>query len=221
MGTLRLILRLLPWVLLLVAVSWIALTGGLGFDRTEGRTEVYQNTLLTRVEQLGKLELAQYNFQEVTEIKRVADEVDLRLFKYKIAPDSKAILISQGSATGCIDLTKITKEDLKEVGDSLYVTLPAPELCYFKIDLENSRLYDLQINYLPADERTQFIQELYQVAEQDIRDSALKTGILEQTITNANLILKPLFESITQKTVFINVALDTSLDRELPETASP
>ena len=221
MGTLRLILRLLPWVLLLVAVSWIALTGGLGFDRNEGRTEVYQNTLLTRVEQLGKLELAQYNFQEVTEIKRVADEVDLRLFKYKIAPDSKAILISQGSATGCIDLTKITKEDLKEVGDSLYVTLPAPELCYFKIDLENSRLYDLQINYLPADERTQFIQELYQVAEQDIRDSALKTGILEQTITNANLILKPLFESITQKTVFINVALDTPLDRELPETASP
>lgn len=218
MISVRLILKLLPWVLLLLATIWIAISQGLGINRITGGKELNQNTLLTQVEQLGKLELAKYNFQEVTEVTKIADVVDLKLFKYKVAPDSKAILISQGSATGCIDLTQITEEDISEVGDSLYITLPAPELCYFKIDLENSRLYDLQINYLPVDQRAQFIQELYQAAEQEIKNSALQTGILEQTEINAKLILKPLFESITNKTVLFNMSLASPIPSETLES---
>lgn len=193
---------------------WIGFTNGFGIDRIEGQKETYQNTLLTRVEQIGKLELAKYNFQEVTEIKKVADVIDLKFYKFKIAHDAKAVLISQGSATGCIDLSRIKQEDLLEKGDTLYVYLPQPEMCYFKIDLEKSRLYDLQINYLAADQRTKFIQELYQVAEQDIRKAALATGIMAQTIENAELVLKPLFESISGKTVFLKTKLDTSIDIE-------
>jgi len=213
MASLRLILRLLPWLLLILALVWIWMSDALSFERIEGSKETYQNTILTRVEQIGKLELAKYNFQEVTEIKRVADVIDLRLFKYKVAPDSKAVLISQGSATGCIDLSKLTTSDLKEKGDTLYISLPAPEMCYFKIDLENSRIYDLQVTYMPPDDRKQFVQELYQVAEQEIKNAALKTGILEQTSENAKLVLKPLFESISGKTVLIQIKLDTHLQR--------
>ena len=146
MTSLRLILKLIPWALLILALLWIGFTNGFGIDRIKGSQETYQNTLLTKVEQIGKLELAKYNFQEVTEIKRVADVVDLKFFKYKIAPDSKAVLISQGSATGCLDLGQLTSEDIRIEGDTLFVALPNPEICYFKIDLEKSRLYDLQIN---------------------------------------------------------------------------
>ncbi len=213
----RLIIRLVPWALLLLLVLWLGFTNGFGIDRIKGSKETYQNTLLTRVEQIGKLELAKYNFQEVTEIKRVADVVDLKFFKYKIAPDSKAVLISQGSATGCLDLGKIGPEDIRIDTDTLYVTLPAPEICYFKIDLEKSRLYDLQINYLPPEQRTQFIQELYQVAERDIQEAALQTGILEQTNENALLVLKPLFESVSNKTVILQTRLDMRLDLEFPQ----
>ncbi|MEM6815363.1 MAG: DUF4230 domain-containing protein [Bacteroidota bacterium] len=117
----------------------------------------------------------------------------IKLFKFKVAPDSKAVLISQGNAIGCIDLTKITPSDIQEIEDTLYLKLPKPEICYFKIDLEKSRIYDLQINYLSSDERTQFIEELYQVAEQKIKTAALQTGILAQTNENAQRILKPLF----------------------------
>lgn len=212
MTSLRLILKLLPWVLLILALLWIQFTDGFGFDRIDGEKETYQNTLLTKVEQLGKLELAKYNFQEVTEIKKVADVLDLKIHKFKITPDSRAVLISQGSATGCIDLSLIKPDNLTEEGDTLYILLPQPEMCYFKIDLEKSRLYDLQINYLAPDQRTEFIQELYQVAEQDIRNAALKTGIMEQTIENAELVLKPLFESISGKTVILQMRLDTELE---------
>lgn len=207
-------MRLLPWVLLVIALVWIGFTGNFGFERIKGQTDTYQSTLLTRVEQIGKLELAKYNFQEVTEIKRVGDVIDLKFYKFKVAPDSKAVLISQGSATGCIDLTLLKPSDLREDGDTLYISLPKPEMCYFKIDLEKSRLYDLQINYLPVNERSKFIQELYQVAEQEIKVAALKTGIMEQTIENARLVLKPLFESISGKTVIIKFKMGTQL--ELP-----
>lgn len=148
----------------------------------------------------------------MTEIKKVADVIDLKIHKFKITPDSKAVLISQGSATGCIDLNQIKPQDLREDGDTLFVTLPRPEMCYFKIDLEKSRLYDLQINYLPPDQRTKFIQELYQVAEQDIKHAALQTGIMEQTAENAELVLKPLFESISGKTVILRHSLDTTIE---------
>ncbi|MEM6643035.1 MAG: DUF4230 domain-containing protein [Bacteroidota bacterium] len=180
-------------------------------ERIEEPKELYQSTLLTKVEQMGKLELAKYSFQEVTEVKRVGDIVDLRFFKYKIAPDSKAVLISQGSATGCIDLSRIKPEDLSEKNDTLVVLLPGPEMCYFKIDLEKSRLYDLQINYLPVDERSKFVQELYQAAEREIKKTALETGILEQTKENAKQVLRPLFESISKKKVIIRFKLDTDL----------
>ncbi|MEM6735107.1 MAG: DUF4230 domain-containing protein [Bacteroidota bacterium] len=210
MFPLKLILRVLPWVLLaLVALIWTGFLDGFGFDNIQGKKETYQNTILTRIEQIGKLELAEYNFQEVTEIKKVADTIDFRLFKFKVAPDSKAVLISQGNAVGCIDLTKITLSDIQEIKDTLYLKLPKPEICYFKIDLEKSRIYDLQINYLSPDERTQFIEELYQVAEQKIKTAALQTGILTQTNENAQRILKPLFESITGKTVILQARMDT------------
>ena len=211
MISIRLILKLLPWVLLLLSLLWISLSSSFQFNRSEGETEIYQSAILTQVEQIGKLELAKYNFQEVTEIKRVADVIDLKFYKFKVAQDSKAVLISQGSATGCIDLTKITAKDIKLQGDTLIVSLPQPEMCYFKIDLEKSRLYDLQINYLPPDQRNQFIQELYQVAEQDIKAAALQTGILEQTRESAERVLKPLFQNISGKTVILTTRLDTSI----------
>ena len=126
-----------------------------------------------------------YNFQEVSEVKKMADYVDLKFFKYKPVPDSKGVLISQGSAAGCIDLTKIKLEDITEENDTIYVSLPSPELCYFKIDLEKSRIYDLQVNYMSRDDQKEFIQELYKVAEAQIQDTALETGILDQTRENA------------------------------------
>lgn len=211
MTILRLILRLLPWVLLMLTLAWIWLGSDFSFEREEGSKETYQSTILTRVEQIGKLELARYTFQEVTEVKKVADVIDLKFFKYKVAPDSKAVLISHGTATGCIDLGRLTSSDLVASGDTLFITLPAPEMCYFKIDLEKSRIYDLQVTYLPEEERRKFVEELYQAAEKEIRNAALRTDILQQTAENARLVLKPLFEDLSGKTVIIHVRMDTAL----------
>lgn len=207
---LRIIFKMLPWLIVVALLSWLLLAEKLNIGISKGVKNTYQSSLLTRVESLGKLELVRYHFQEVTEIQKAADRIDLKLFKLPtIVPDSRAVLISEGSAVGCIDLTLIQKEDIIHSDDTLYVRLPAPELCYFKIDLEKPRLYDLEIQGLSAKDRKQFIEELYRVAEQDIRASALKMGILEETRANAQTLLKPLFESISGHAVVIQFDLST------------
>ncbi|SNS53267.1 Protein of unknown function [Ekhidna lutea] len=203
----KLILKILPWLLVVGLLSWMLIQEKMSFSK-ERITEIETNTILTKVEQLGKMELVKYNFQEVTEIKKITNSIDFKLFKYKPLPDSKGVLISQGSAAGCIDLTRIKSADIQSEGDTLYISLPKPEICYFKIDLEKSRLYDLQIDYMRDEDRKNFVQELYKVAEEQIQKSALESGILEQTKENAHSVLRPMLESISDKTIILSFELD-------------
>lgn len=203
----KLILKILPWLLTVVLLSWMLIQEKMSFSG-ERITEIETNTILTKVEQLGTMELVKYNFQEVTEIKKIANSIDFKLFKYKPLPDSKGVLISQGSAAGCIDLSKIKMENIQTEGDTIYLSLPAPEICYFKIDLEKSRLYDLQIEYMRQEDRKNFVQELYKVAEEQIKTSALESGILEQTKENAHSVLRPILETISDKTIILSFELE-------------
>lgn len=205
----KLILKILPWVLIVGLLSWMLIQEKMNFSRKR-ITEIETNTVLTRVEQMGKMELVKYNFQEVTEVKKIAGEIDLKIFKYKPVPDSKGVLISQGSAVGCIDFQKIRASDINFSADSdtVFLRLPTPEICYFKIDLEKSRLYDLQIDYMRAEDRKEFVQELYKVAEEEIKEASLKSGILDQTKENASAVLRPMLESITGNVVILTFDLD-------------
>lgn len=209
---LKIILKILPWLLVVGLLSWMLIQEKLSVGWTEGSKEVRQTTILTKVEAMGKLELVKYNFQEVSEVKKMADYIDLKFFKYKPVPDAKGVLISQGSAAGCIDLTKIQLTDIQEENDTIYVSLPAPELCYFKIDLEKSRIYDLQVAYMSRNDQKTFVQELYKAAEAQIRDTAMETGILEQTRENAHSVLRPILENISGKKVMISFKMGEGME---------
>jgi len=196
--------KLLPWLIIIGFAAYFYFQSGNFFTVEPGKTVVNQSAVITRIQAMGKLELVQYNFREVTEIKKLSKVYDFSFFKWKAHADSKAVLISKGEAAGCLDLTKIQEEDINVQGDSVWIRLPEPELCYFKLDMENSRLYDLDASALSEEEERAFIEELYRLAEKDIQESALEGGILEQTTANANLILKPILEQLTNKKVFFS-----------------
>jgi hypothetical protein len=199
MVTLNLILRTLPW--LLVIGLLIALFTIKGLEKNEEpQIQIQTSAIVTEIERIGKLELVKYNFKEITEINKKAPEYFYNLIK--IGADSRMALISAGSAVGCIDLTKIKSEDLRIEKDTLYVYLPKAELCYYKVDLENTRVYFLETNAM-IDEKA-FIDEGYKAAERQIKTAALQSGILEQTDANAELFLRPLFEKLGgRQVVFI------------------
>ena len=113
-------------------------------------------------------------------------------------PNANAVLIVEGEATGCIDLTKISLSDITTDGDSVTVRLPKPELCGWKINHDRSRVYDTRFSFL---DDAQLVSDAYRQAERQIRQSALKGGILEQTRQNADRLLRPLLARLSGRRI--------------------
>jgi|3_EtaG_2_1085321.scaffolds.fasta_scaffold11818_3 hypothetical protein len=204
------ILRLIPWIIVLVLLVFLWLKR-LGEFTTPEKTRFESTLVLQEIEKLGKLELVKYNYKEVVEMENVAKRyLDLGYFYIPGGQDQKAILIAQGEAVACIDLQKIKKEDIELKQDTLIINLPQPEICYYKVNLENSKFYDLKTssdNKKAAD----FVDEVYAKAEAQIKEAALQSGILADAKSMSSSVLKPFLENITGVTVILNFS-------EKPET---
>ena len=174
------------------------------FPEKQPQFKETHTVVLERMVKMGKIELIKYQFQEITEIEKVGKDF-YNLFK--LENDSRAVLISKGEAVGCIDLTSMEIRHIKETPDSIIVQLPPPEICYFKLDLDNTRIYALETGLFTS-EKT-FIEDAYKSAEKQIRESALQSGILTQAKQNAEIVLKPLLEEISGKQVVIVYDLQT------------
>jgi hypothetical protein len=158
------------------------------------------NLVLKEMTVLGKLELSNFSFRDVVEQELVRDYL----------PNPKAILIVQGEAIGCLDLTKIKLTDIATKDDILIVHLPDPELCSYRIDHSKSKIYDTEYAFM---NEQSLMNEAYASAEAKIKQSALDMGILEQTKKNAELVLKPLLENITGKKVVLQFEMKATLER--------
>jgi hypothetical protein len=211
MKQLRLLLFAIPWLLLaIILFLWFL---GFQFPGKGGKTKVeVVNTrlILEKVEELGKLELIKYNYHEIFDYQqlsggKIRGSTALRQFDY--SPDLKAVLITRGEAVGCIDLTRLKLNDIVYKNDTLIVHLPEPEICYYKLDLENTRVYDFERSswwsrIFPDEEETKgVIERAYREAERQIRISALENGILDETKNNAEAMLRPLIERFAEKPV--------------------
>jgi hypothetical protein len=206
MRALKLFFWLFPW-LIIITIGWWAWYNWLDIDLFPEKElgEIQTHILvLEKMESLGKLELTKYQFQEITEIQQVGKEF-YNLFK--LENDSRAVLISRGEAVGCIDLTKMEVRHIQLTGDTLIVQLPPPELCYFKLNLDKTTVYALETGLFTS-EKT-LIEKAYKTAEQQIRQSALQSGILQQAKENAEMLLKPLLEEISGKHVILIYNLNT------------
>jgi hypothetical protein len=144
--------------------------------------------ILKEIKMIGNLELASYHFNDIVEQKLVRD----------FLPDPKALLIVHGEAVGCINLTKILLDDIQTLGDTLFITLPQPHVCHFKIDHSKSKIYDSEYAFLNED---LLYEEAFKSAEKKLLQSAIESGILKTTKENASKVLIPLFEKISDKPV--------------------
>ena len=195
----RLLRRLFPLVLLVALGFFLwrkigsTLAGLNPLAAREPQVTVTHNTVLTQVEALGRLELVRYRFKDVVEYKRSA--------KYAFLPDAKAALIVGGEAVGCLDLRKLKPQDVTFEGDSVVrVLLPAPELCTFQINHNQSRVFSTENGFF---QDGALVDEAYRYAEAQVRRSALRSGILAETQRNAEQILVPMLRTLTGRRVII------------------
>ncbi|WP_299759024.1 DUF4230 domain-containing protein [uncultured Pontibacter sp.] len=193
---LRFLIKILPWIILISLGFFLWRTFNEYFGKPEAKEEpevvINFNTVLTSVEDLGRMELVRYNFKDVVEYeKRVSRWV----------PNSKIVLIVAGEAVGCVDFTKITQADIQFQGDSLVqVALPEPEICYYKIDQSKTKVFSKENTYF---QDADLVQESYKYAEANVKKAALNSGILDQTKINAEKILRPILEEVTGRRVVL------------------
>jgi hypothetical protein len=194
------LLRLFLILLLVIGliVLWEQLRGWSLFNGLTKKEATTQTVVLQEITELGKLELVKYRFKDIVEHQLVREWL----------PNPKAVLIVEGEAVGCLDLTKITADDITTQGDSLIVHLPDPEICSYKIDHRRSRVFNTEYAFF---EEAQLVSEAYRRAEAQIRQSAVNSGMLDQTRQNADKILKPLLEQISGKKVFLVTRMKATL----------
>lgn len=194
--------RLLPGLLVAGAVWWlwgrvVPTEGWLAglFRRAPPQIDVTHQTVLRAVEDLGKLELVRYQFRDVVEYTERG-----------LVIDDKLALIVAGEAVGCLDLRQIKPADVVLRGDSVVeVHLPAPELCYYKVDHARSKVFRKD-TFLFSDDAA-LVDKAYQAADRQVRRAALASGILAQTQQNADKLLVPLLSRLSGRRVVIVQAL--------------
>jgi len=199
------LIRFILFVLILVGLKslWNNFSSGNWIpDWVSGKdkTETTHTLVLQEMTAMGKLELVKYNFKDVVEQEMVKTWL----------PNAKAVLIVQGEAIGCIDLTKIQIADITSEQEILVVNMPEPELCVFKIDHERSKVYNTEYAFT---EEGQLVNEAYAQAEKQIQKSALDMGILDQTKENATKILTPMLEKASGKKVLLKFSMNTKIDK--------
>lgn len=189
----RLINALFRLFLLFVLVAgliaiWEQIRGNTLMSRFRKGNNTTQIIVLKEIKTLGKLELVRYTFKDIVEHEQVN----------AFLPNANAVLIVEGEATGCLDLTQINLDDITATDDSITVQLPNPELCGWKINHDRSRVYDTHFSFL---NESQLVSDAYRKAERQVKQAALTGGILNQTRQNANQLLRPLLERVSGKKV--------------------
>jgi hypothetical protein len=185
--------------ILFILVSTIIITGFLVFlffyikhQFSVSRIEISDTGLVQKITSMGKLELVKYEMKDIIEQKEV----------HPILPDSRVLLLAVGEVTACIDLTKVKRSDIIQGKDSVTVFLPAPEICYAKLDHDKSKVYDIK-GVMFEDGAKDLVEDVYKVAEKKILDDANEMNVLGLARQNAQLIFKPLLEGISGKTVIL------------------
>lgn len=204
----RLLRRLVPLVFLLALgwFLWHKVAGSLADLnplRPEPRVTVTHNTVLEKVEGLGRLELVRYQFKDIVEYKKST---------YRFLPDAKVALIVAGEAVGCLDLRQVRPTDVVFEGDSVVrVALPPAQLCTWRVDHDRSRVYGVENGFF---QDAELVDQGYKYAEANVKRAALQSGILAQTERNAQQILRPMLETLTGRRVVL-------VPRTAPPTRGP
>jgi Protein of unknown function (DUF4230) len=183
-----------------ILVSSIIITGLLIFlffyikhEFTVSHTEITESGMVQKITSMGKLELVKYTMKDIVDQREV----------HTILPDSRVLFLAVGEVTACIDLTRLKKTDIKQRGDTVFVSLPQPEICYARLDHQKSKVYDVTGTWFPETTKN-MVEDVYKLGEKKILDNANEMNVLGMARQNAQLIFKPILESISGKTVVLN-----------------
>lgn len=160
-----------------------------------GRTTTFDTsapTIVEKIQRLNRLETVVYSLDTVVEGAKTSP----------VLPDllagDRILLVVHGQSVAGIDLALLKPEDVKidpSDSHSIHVTLPASQLFLTTIDNQHTRVYARSTGLLvPVDQNLE--SDTRARAQQQLQDSALSDGILDNARKNARATITTLLFSL-------------------------
>jgi hypothetical protein len=142
-----------------------------------------QPTVVRQIQQLQRLETVLYTLENVVE-----GEHDYSSVLPKLLTADRILLIGHGEVVAGVDLGRIGSGDVIVQGRSVVLRLPQPEIFSARIDNQKTHVYSRDTGILvPVDPNLE--TDVRREAERQLREAALKDGILEAARRNAQATL--------------------------------
>jgi hypothetical protein len=140
--------------------------------------DVSQPTVVSRIQQLQKLETVVYTMDKV-----VTGERENPVFPDFLAGD-RLLLLVHGEVIAGIDFSTLQDTTVSVTGKSVRLRLPHPQIFTTRLDNAKTRVYSRQTGLLvPVDPNLE--TKVRQEAERQIHEAALADGILKTAQQNA------------------------------------
>jgi hypothetical protein len=133
-------------------------------------------TIILQVRPLARLETASYTIEKVITAESGEGPLGF-LFSDRL------LLVAHGQVIAGVDLSRLTEEDVRVVGESVFITLPAAEVFVYTLNNEQTYVYDRDTAILGQNIDLETLAR--QAAEREILDAALEDGILSLAQDNA------------------------------------
>lgn len=155
----------------------------------EVRMKVDQPTVIRQIRGLDRLETLSYTMEKI-----IGGERENPLLPSFLAGD-RLLLIVHGEVIAGIDLSKLQPSDVVVKGRTVSIHLPAAEIFTVSIDNEKSKVYSRETGLFSTPDPN-LETEVRQEGERQIRDAALKDGILDSSNNNARQTLTSLMNGL-------------------------
>ena len=183
------------WILLILC---LVAAGGFFYWRYSSQRRPDGNAVLTQIRQLHELSTVRYSIQRV---------VGIREPKVPIGEESLLLMV-EGRATAGVDLSGLSRDKILFTGpNSVIIQLPDAKLFDVSLDEKQTRIWDRQITWwtpwVPFNPDLEHQARLKAI--EDVRNAALKMGILDQARLHAETAIRELMSLVDIQTTFRKV----------------
>ncbi|RME78718.1 MAG: DUF4230 domain-containing protein, partial [Chloroflexi bacterium] len=153
--------------------------------------------VINHITALGRLETAEFAMQTVINLENEPDNLWESVFG-----TDRLILVAEGEVVAGVDLGKLNERDIVVSGETVNITLPAPEILYSRIDNDNTYVVERKTGlFRPIDKSLE--GRARALAEQSLVDWAIQHDIYGKAADSARLQIENLLRSLGFREIVI------------------
>ena len=184
----------------LVLTLWIGWRVGRRSD-IQGPRRLYETpVLLEQVQTLSELVTVKYVVEKV----EIWEDPPSGLMQF-VAGDNRILLLARGTVKAGVDFKQLKPDDLKVQGKTIWINLPSAHVTDAYLDDKETKVIERTTGFLRSFDKD-LEQNIRRTAVEDMRQSALRGGIVRDANDRARTQLAGLFHLLGFERVEFNVS---------------